>query len=72
MGKILSETHAGPDDPIYKGGLRVSSVLGSSALTKSSPTGTDGASPVSAPDDSMRPMADALERHLMEFASKEP
>ena len=51
MGKILSETHAGPDDPIYKGGLRVSSVLGPSALTKNSPGNTDGTSPSSAPND---------------------
>lgn len=41
--------HAVPDDLIYNGGVRVSSVPGSSALTKSSPKSTDGAKTASAP-----------------------
>lgn len=71
MGTIKKVYHAGPDDPIYKGGLRVSSVLGPSALTKNSPKSTDGAEPDSAPSDPMRPLIDAVERHLMELAGKE-
>ena len=63
MGKGIDLGLAGPDNPIYKGGLRVSSVLGSSELIKNSPTNTDGASS-SAQDDSMVPAMDALEAEL--------
>lgn len=46
MGKVIDLGLAGPDDPIYKGGLRVSSVLGPSALLESSPSGSDGDDPM--------------------------
>ncbi len=46
MGKVIDLGLAGPDDPIYKGGLRVSSVLGPSALIANSPRGTDGTDPM--------------------------
>lgn len=45
---VISWNHAGPDDPIYKSGLKVNSVPASSALTKRSPTDTDGAKSASA------------------------
>lgn len=42
MAKIIDRGLAGPDDPIYKGGLRVSSVPGSSVLTRNSQASTAG------------------------------
>lgn len=69
---IIEEYHAGPDDPIYKGGLRVSSVLGPSALTKNSQKGTDGAAPASAQPDPMQPAADAIEAYLKQGAMPLP
>jgi hypothetical protein len=44
MGKVTDHGLAGPDDPIYKGGLRVSSVLGPSALLED-PDGADPMAP---------------------------
>lgn len=52
---VISWDHAGPDDPIYTSGLKVSSVPGSSALTKTSPPVTDGAKSASAAADEAKP-----------------
>jgi hypothetical protein len=60
MGKCIDLGMAGPDDPIYKGGLRVSSVLGPSVLTETSPSGTDGTDP-------MAPAALSLEAALQKM-----
>ncbi len=57
MGKVIDRGLAGPDHPIYKGGLRVSSVLGPSALIANSPNDTDGIDP-------MQGAADQIERFL--------
>lgn len=65
---IIEEYHAGPDDPIYKGGLRVSSVLGPSALTKNSQKSTDGAAPASAQPDPMQPAMDGMEVEMLKQA----
>ena len=41
MGKIISRQSAGPDDPIFSGGLTTSSVPGSKKATKASPNDKD-------------------------------
>jgi len=69
MGRILSESHAGPDDPIYKGGLRVSSVLGPSALIKNSPKSMAGEKPASAASDPMLPAMNGMEAAMLEQAA---
>ena len=43
MGKVISERFAGPDDPIYSGGVETFSHRSSSASTKSSANATGGA-----------------------------
>lgn len=73
MAKIIDRGLAGPDDPIYKGGLRVSSVPGSSVLTKNSPKSTGGENPALAPDDpepEMKTAREAYEHQAMALASK--
>ena len=70
MAKIIDRGLAGPDDPIYKGGLRVSSVLGPSALTKNSQTSTAGEIPDSAqaePEPDQQAIFDRLEKELPDY-----
>lgn len=69
MAKIIDRGLAGPDNPIYKGGLRVSSVLGRGALTKSSPKSMAGEKPASAPSDSKLSAMDGVEEPLPSTAS---
>lgn len=70
MATIIDRGLAGPDNPIYKGGLKVSSVLGPSALTKNSPKSTAGEKPASAPSDPMLPAMDGMEAAMLEQAKK--
>jgi len=78
--KIIDLGLAGPDDPIYKSGLIMSSVLGPGELTKNSRKNTDGESPSSAqagpndpndPEPAMKGAREALERAGMELASRD-
>ena len=70
MGKVTDLGLAGPDDPIYKGGLRVSSVLGPSALTKNSQRSTAGEIPDSAqsePEPDQQAIFERLEKELPDY-----
>ena len=53
MAKVIDRGLAGPDDPIYKGGLRVSSL----PVLNESADDTDGTDP-------MQPAVDQIERAL--------
>lgn len=68
---VIKISHAGPDDPIYKGGLRVSAVLGPSALRKEPQSSATEATPDPAPaDDPMLPAMNGIEDWLRREAAK--
>lgn len=57
MAKVIERGLAGPDDPIYKGGLRVSSLPVLNESTSDSQNDTDGTDP-------MQPAVDQIEQAL--------